>query len=166
MTDEQRRATPPSQTADVADSDVIVMFNGKDAAKAPAPANGMTLEKARRVIDSMTDGKPYLSPDLARRTAALQKAVEAIHSKWPNAPETVVVADMRDARIPRLVRDADAQQRSQGATGEPEGFFYAGKVYLVASQLHSPADAARVWPMKAWVTMVCKACSVIASGRS
>lgn len=144
MTDEQRRATPPSQTADVADSDVIVMFNGKDAAKAPAPANGMTLEKARRVIDSMTDGKPYLSPDLARRTAALQKAVEAIHSKWPNAPETVVVADMRDARIPRLVRDADAQQRSQGATGEPEGFFYAGKVYLVASQLHSPADAARV----------------------
>ena len=104
----------------------------------------MTLEKARRVIDSMTDGKPYLSPDLARRTAALQKAVEAIHSKWPNAPETVVVADMRDARIPRLVRDADAQQRSQGATGEPEGFFHAGKVYLVASQLHSPADAARV----------------------
>ena len=144
MTDEQRRATPPSQTADVADSDVIVMFNGKDAANAPAPANGMTLEQARRVIDSMTDGKPYLSPDLARRTAALQKAVEAIHSKWPNAPETVVVADMRDARIPRLVRDADAQQRSQGATGEPEGFFHAGKVYLVASQLHSPADAARV----------------------
>ena len=39
MTDEQRRATPPSQTADVADSDVIVMFNGKVAANAPLPAN-------------------------------------------------------------------------------------------------------------------------------
>ena len=39
MNDAQRRATPPSQTADVADSDVIVTFNGKQAASAPAPAN-------------------------------------------------------------------------------------------------------------------------------
>ena len=39
MTDEQRRATPPSQTADVADSRVIVMFNGKEMANAPMPTN-------------------------------------------------------------------------------------------------------------------------------
>ena len=42
MTDAQRRATPPSQTADVADSDVIVMFNGKVARNAPPPANATT----------------------------------------------------------------------------------------------------------------------------
>ena len=39
MNDAQRRATPPSQTADVADSGVIVTFNGKQAASAPTPAN-------------------------------------------------------------------------------------------------------------------------------
>ena len=39
MTDAERRATPPSQTADVADSDVIVVFNGKEIASAPMPAN-------------------------------------------------------------------------------------------------------------------------------
>lgn len=39
MTDAQRRATPPNQTADVADSEVIVVFNGKEMANAPMPAN-------------------------------------------------------------------------------------------------------------------------------
>jgi hypothetical protein len=39
MTAEQRRATPPSQTADVAADDVIVMFNGKEVANAPRPSN-------------------------------------------------------------------------------------------------------------------------------
>jgi len=39
MTDDERRATPPSKTADVADPDVIVMFNGKVMASAPTPAN-------------------------------------------------------------------------------------------------------------------------------
>lgn len=39
MTDAQRRATPPNQTADVADADVIVVFNGKEMASAPTPAN-------------------------------------------------------------------------------------------------------------------------------
>lgn len=39
MSEAERQATPPSQTADVADSDVIVMFNGKEMHSAPAPAN-------------------------------------------------------------------------------------------------------------------------------
>ncbi|MGL4265208.1 MAG: LPD23 domain-containing protein [Afipia sp.] len=39
MSDEDRRATPPSATADVADSNVIVMFNGKEMQNAPMPVN-------------------------------------------------------------------------------------------------------------------------------
>ena len=39
MTDAQRRETAPSATADTPDSDVIVVFNGKDAMSAPSPAN-------------------------------------------------------------------------------------------------------------------------------
>lgn len=39
MTDAERRTTSPGSTADVADSDVIVTFNGKEMQNAPAPAN-------------------------------------------------------------------------------------------------------------------------------
>ncbi len=41
MTDAERRATPPSATADVAGSDVIVVFNGKEMQNAPIPANAV-----------------------------------------------------------------------------------------------------------------------------
>lgn len=39
MTDAERIATPPNQTADFADSRVIVVFNGTEMANAPVPAN-------------------------------------------------------------------------------------------------------------------------------
>jgi hypothetical protein len=39
LTADQRRNTPPSQTADVADQDVILVYNGKEMAHAPAIAN-------------------------------------------------------------------------------------------------------------------------------
>jgi hypothetical protein len=45
MTAEQRRATPPSATADVADQDVIIVFNGKEMANAPTPANADAADK-------------------------------------------------------------------------------------------------------------------------
>lgn len=44
MTDEQRRATPPGATADTADQDVILVFNGKEMAHAPAIANAFNQE--------------------------------------------------------------------------------------------------------------------------
>lgn len=48
MTDAERSDTTPSQTADVADANVIVTFNGKDAAHAPMPANAK--QAARQVL--------------------------------------------------------------------------------------------------------------------
>ena len=81
---------------------------------------------------------PGLSVEAASSIAA------AVRKAWANGPEVVVVADMADQKIPQAVRDADAEQRSRGATGEPEGFFYGGKVYLVAGQLATPADVVRV----------------------
>lgn len=41
MSDRERQLLPPAHTADVKDADVIVTFNGKDAASAPVPANAM-----------------------------------------------------------------------------------------------------------------------------
>lgn len=78
------------------------------------------------------------------RKAEVQGHVDAIRAKWKNAPEVVVAADMQDAVVPQAVRDADAAQKSQGAQGSPEGFFYQGKVYLIASELPTAEDAARV----------------------
>jgi hypothetical protein len=75
---------------------------------------------------------------------AVTQIIDAIRARWANAPEIVVVANMDDPAIPKAVRDADAAQRSQGATGEPEGFFYDGKVYVVASAMQSPSAVVRV----------------------
>jgi len=75
---------------------------------------------------------------------SVQGITDAIKQRWANAPEIVVASDMNDAAIPQAVRDHDAKQRSQGATGTPEGFFYGGKVYVVASELDGPKDVIRV----------------------
>ena len=70
--------------------------------------------------------------------------VDAITSKWGNAPRVVMAFDMNDPAIPQAVRDEDARQRSGGATGTPEGFYYKGDVYLLSSKLNTNADVARV----------------------
>ncbi len=82
---------------------------------------------------------------LSGLTSAEAKSIaDAIAKRWANAPEIVVAADMNDATIPQEVRDYDAKQRSLGAEGEPEGFWYGGKVYLVADAIRSPSDVMRV----------------------
>lgn len=74
----------------------------------------------------------------------VQSEVDGIRARWKNAPPIVVIDSLQDAKVPEAVRNYDAQQRSQGATGEPEGFFYKGKVYIVASQVPTAHDVARV----------------------
>ena len=76
--------------------------------------------------------------------AGVRATAEAIRAAWGNAPEVEVAFDMNDPIIPQAVRDADLEQRSRGATGDPEGFYFDGKVYLLASRLTNPEDAARV----------------------
>lgn len=73
-----------------------------------------------------------------------RQITDLIRARWANAPEIVVAANMQDPAVPERVRQEDAKQRSQGASGEPEGFYYGGKVYLVASALNKPADVVRV----------------------
>ncbi|MBN9123247.1 MAG: hypothetical protein J0I60_00745, partial [Nitrosospira sp.] len=78
------------------------------------------------------------------RKASVQSLVDSIRSEWKNAPEIVVVSDMSDSAIPERVRNENDRQMSQGAVGQPEGFFYKGKVYIVASEMRSPDDVVRV----------------------
>lgn len=75
---------------------------------------------------------------------AIQRAVNVLRRNWKNAPEIIVVQDMSDPAIREAVREENDRQLSQGAEGQPEGFFDAGKVYIVASEMNSPDDLIRV----------------------
>lgn len=101
---------------------------------------------APRKADS--SGGPALSrgesATSAQDTSRVQRVVDGFVKGWANAPEVIVTSDLQDAMVPKAVRDYDAAMRSDGAEGVPEGFYYKGKVYLVASQLHTPMDVVRV----------------------
>ena len=77
-------------------------------------------------------------------TAQVEAVVRQLQSGWNNAPTVVVVQDLQDPRVPQVVRDENARQVAAGAEGAPDGFIHGETVYLVASQMGSPADAARV----------------------
>lgn len=90
------------------------------------------------------EGKGASSVEAQRATAEVERIVQGITSRWANAPKVVVAHDMQDPRIPERVRQEDQKQRSNGATGTPEGFFLKGTTYLMSSQLATPQDIARV----------------------
>ncbi|WP_422097471.1 PLxRFG domain-containing protein [Variovorax sp.] len=82
--------------------------------------------------------------DRGTAVASVRRTVEQLSSSWRNAPEIVVARDMVDSLVPEAVRGYNEGQLAQGAEGLPEGFFYDGKVYLLADQLDHPRDVARV----------------------
>ncbi|WP_353179739.1 LPD38 domain-containing protein [Delftia acidovorans] len=76
--------------------------------------------------------------------ARVQKVVDEVRQAWANAPRINVVFDLQDPHVPQEARDADQLQAAEGAEGVPKGFYFDGEVYLVASQLATPEEAARV----------------------
>lgn len=99
-----------------------------------------------RFLNVMAEGEQAAASPQAQRRAveSTRAAIAGITGAWKNGPEVVVAYDMADPAIPQAVRDADLQQRSGGAAGAPEGFYWDGKAYLLASALPSAQDAARV----------------------
>jgi hypothetical protein len=89
----------------------------------------------------MNDGQP-VAQARAEAVSAVQKTVDAIRAGWANGPEVTVVYDMADPAIPAAARRADQAQRSGGADGDPEGFFYG------ARPICWPASCTltRMWP--------------------
>ncbi|WP_398493364.1 PLxRFG domain-containing protein [Variovorax sp.] len=104
------------------------------AGMSPAAADAM------RALSRRT----YSPQARTQAVATVRKTVDALRSAWGNAPDIVVAFDMNDAAVPEAARRADLRQRSGGARGAPEGFYYRGKAYLMASRLATPEDAARV----------------------
>ncbi len=99
-----------------------------------------------RFLNVMAEGAQAAASPQAQRQAveSTRAAVAGIVGAWKNGPEVVVAYDMADPVIPQAARNADLQQRSGGASGAPEGFYWDGKAYLLASALPSAHDAARV----------------------
>ncbi len=92
-----------------------------------------------------TNVRPSYSPAArAEAVRAVKGTADAVRQAWANGPEVIVAFDMQDSVVPESARRADLKQRSGGARGAPEGFYYQGKVYLMASKLKTPNDAARV----------------------
>lgn len=96
----------------------------------------------------VASGKPIFSREAnsgkSIKKQAIQNAVNELRKVWKNAPEIIVVQDMNDPAIRKAVRDENQRQLSQGAEGQPEGFFDSGRVYIVADEMKSPDDVARV----------------------
>lgn len=119
-----------------ADFDVASFLQGMDEGQPAAAAAAQA---------PTTNVRPSYSPAArAEAVRAVKGTADAIRQAWVNGPEVIVAFDMQDAVVPESARRADLKQRSGGARGAPEGFYYQGKVYLMASKLKTPNDAARV----------------------
>ncbi|MEN2432178.1 PLxRFG domain-containing protein [Comamonas sp. F1-6] len=119
-----------------ADFDVASFLQGMDAGQPAAAAVAQA---------PTTNVRPSYSPAArAEAVRAVKGTADAIRQAWANGPEVIVAFDMQDPVVPESARRADLKQRSGGARGAPEGFYYQGKVYLMASKLKTPNDAARV----------------------
>lgn len=129
MADEAKSMAAPTAMfsrapAGLSPEEAVAMFNGER----PAIADQRTA--ARRLSDE--------------RLVATQQLVDGIMEKWARAPEIIIARDMQDGQIPQAVREYDQTLKSQGATGEPRGFIYKGKVYLLADELRGPNQIAEV----------------------
>lgn len=82
---------------------------------------------------------------VAQSLSVVEADVSSMLKGLENPPNVVVAFDMNDPAIPAEVRAEDMKQRSGGASGSPEGFYYRGTAYIIASQMKSPADTARVF---------------------
>jgi hypothetical protein len=140
---ERTHATPPSarelKAGPVERTEELPFRRGE------AEAQGLTDDQMANLLRIMRP-EPAAFSDAARAQAVgqVRATVDAIRKGWSNGPEVVVAFDMNDPAVPDAARRADLRQRSGGASGAPEGFYWRGKAYLLASKLNTPADAARV----------------------
>ena len=115
----------------------LAAWRKAQAAKAgDAPAFSLPESRASRQVQREAS---------ALKVQQAQRLVKALSRGWANAPEVVIASSVRDEALPETARRAIAQQESRGAGGRVEGFYWQGKVYLVAGNLPSMHDVARVY---------------------
>lgn len=113
LTDEQRSATPPGATADVADTDVIVTFNGQEMASAPMPANaaGFDFDAMRRTVLGEGAAAAPSGATITQVAGAIRRAYGSLLDKL-QAKGLVTLVQSEDEAV-----EAAAQARA-AKTGE------------------------------------------------
>lgn len=74
LTGAERRTTAPSSTADVADADVVVTFNGKEMHNAPMPANASTGAVPDAEVEALV--REFANMDGAPTEAEIREAIK------------------------------------------------------------------------------------------
>ncbi len=126
----------------------------KNKAEADRKAIAAASEKAagefelgKTAEEDLSGQKPIFSKATAPSSAGdrnkVMSVAQSVTAGWANVPDVVVVDNMQSEGIPQEVKDYD-QQQAGGTQKTPEGFFYRGKIYLLASQLKDEADIVRV----------------------
>jgi len=141
MTDEQRRATPPSATADIADSDVIVTFNGKEMHNAPTPANAEAAQESAPVEPKTPATK--IRAAIAKAYGKLLDKLEAkgLVTLTQTQEEAIdAAAKARAAVTGEAVEDVKRslmESVKNSSNGAIEGFHdpVSGKTFLIADAL-------------------------------
>jgi len=103
-------------------------------------AQGLSPEEAQdflKLMPKATATDAFRDGEVQR----VQQLVDTLRKDWANAPPIEVVYDLQDERVPEAVQRRESKRSGAGAS---EGFYYKGKAYLVASQLPTDQDAARV----------------------
>jgi hypothetical protein len=101
----------------------------------------------RSAEDDLSGQKPIFSKapkqSFVGDKAKVLSVAESVSAEWAIVPDVVVVDDMQSDGIPQEVKDYDKTQTG-GTTKNPEGFYYRGNIYLLASQLKDEKDIVRV----------------------
>jgi N12 class adenine-specific DNA methylase len=141
--DEVSKADMPAEWPDAGKLETA-RAEHRDILKRLSAKPGQEADAAVKPEDGETAFSRTKKPTAKERAEAVQELADLIASRWANPPEVIVVESLDDPKVPNEVRSDDEASKAQGAEGQPAGFFYKGKVYLVASQLTGDANVVTV----------------------
>lgn len=124
--------------AKAAAGEVVIDASGEAAGEAPAASSniqqtGAPEGNATDVVFSRRKGQAGPALDV-------QAIVTRTTADWANAPPVDVVDGLSDPRVPAAIRNKNARQMAQGATGEPHAVYLGGRVYVNAQAMRSERD--------------------------
>lgn len=131
LTADQRRATSPGSTADVADADVIVVFNGKEMANAPMPANA--------VPDADATVQPLRTP-----ASTIRAAITKAYGKLLGQLESKGLVTLTQTEDEAIEAAAQARAAKTGQSVEQ------ARAALRASVKNSVADQTQTENFQRW----------------
>ncbi|MDY7116616.1 LPD38 domain-containing protein [Halomonas sp. SSL-5] len=122
MGEEERVSTPPSETQDVPDSDVVVVFNGEEVAGAPPPANADPEVQPEREVP------PPRVEDVAEALKGLDELGDATAIQSPRELPPQALLGM-------AIRGVDP--------ADVRGMYIGGDLYVIADNVDSVEEAVR-----------------------